>query len=57
MTILHDAVSSRPGLVGQPVKRREDSRLLTGRGRFVDDVHLPGTLHPERVWSLIHKRT
>lgn len=30
--------------MGQPVKRREDARLLTGRGRFVDDVRLPGTL-------------
>ncbi len=32
-------------LVGQPVKRNEDARLLTGRAQFVDDVHLPGMLH------------
>ncbi len=31
--------------VGQSVKRREDPRLLTGHGRFVDDVMLPGMLH------------
>ena len=31
--------------VGQSVKRREDPRLLTGRGRYVDDVMRPGVLH------------
>jgi len=31
--------------VGQRVARREDRRLLTGRGRFVDDISLPGQLH------------
>jgi carbon-monoxide dehydrogenase large subunit len=28
--------------IGQPVKRREDQRLLTGNGRYSDDVSLPG---------------
>ena len=28
--------------VGQPIKRKEDTRLLTGRGRFIDDLKLPG---------------
>jgi carbon-monoxide dehydrogenase large subunit len=31
--------------VGRPIRRREDAALLTGRGRFVDDLSLPGTLH------------
>jgi len=31
--------------VGRPLRRREDFRFLTGRGRYVDDVKLPGTLH------------
>ena len=31
--------------VGQSVKRREDPRLLTGHGQYVDDVMLPGMLH------------
>jgi len=31
--------------VGQRVKRREDPRLLSGHGRYVDDVSLPGQLH------------
>ncbi len=31
--------------LSKPLLRREDQRLLTGRGRFVDDVRLPGMLH------------
>ena len=38
------APSPRP-YVGQPLRRREDFRLLTGKGRYVDDIKVPGTLH------------
>ena len=31
--------------VGQPVSRREDPRLLMGRGRYIDDINLPGQAH------------
>jgi aerobic carbon-monoxide dehydrogenase large subunit len=31
--------------VGQPLRRREDFRLLTGKGRYVDDIGVPGMLH------------
>ncbi|HSS08789.1 MAG TPA: xanthine dehydrogenase family protein molybdopterin-binding subunit [Acidimicrobiales bacterium] len=31
--------------VGQSIKRREDPRLVTGHGRYLDDVVLPGMLH------------
>src|SRR5580692_9407777 len=31
--------------IGQRVRRKEDPRLLTGRGQFVDDIALPGMLH------------
>ncbi len=31
--------------IGQPVRRKEDYRLLTGRGRFADDVMLPQMAH------------
>lgn len=31
--------------IGQPIKRNEDPRLLTGQALFVDDVDLPGMLH------------
>jgi carbon-monoxide dehydrogenase large subunit len=32
-------------LFGAKVRRREDGRLVTGRGRYVADVALPGLLH------------
>ena len=28
--------------IGQPVTRREDQRLLTGAGRYTDDIDIPG---------------
>ena len=31
--------------VGQPLRRREDVKFLTGRGRYVDDIVRPGMLH------------
>ena len=31
--------------VGESVKRSEDLRILTGTGRYVDDIQLPGMLH------------
>ncbi|MCU0951045.1 MAG: xanthine dehydrogenase family protein molybdopterin-binding subunit [Burkholderiaceae bacterium] len=31
--------------IGQAVTRIEDDRLLTGRGRYADDLDLPGALH------------
>ncbi|MEI9924034.1 MAG: molybdopterin cofactor-binding domain-containing protein [Bradyrhizobium sp.] len=30
---------------GEPIKRNEDRRLLTGQALFIDDVELPGLLH------------
>ena len=35
----------RRGLIGQPLLRQEDPRLVTGNGRYVTDLALPGTLH------------
>lgn len=32
------------GILGRPVPRVEDDRLLRGRARFVDDLQLPGAL-------------
>ncbi|MCC7483635.1 MAG: xanthine dehydrogenase family protein molybdopterin-binding subunit [Burkholderiales bacterium] len=32
-------------LIGQPVKRKEDARFLTGAGQYTDDVALPGQAH------------
>src|SRR5882757_9084781 len=44
---------SQQKLVGRSVARREDPRLLSGRGRFVDDIALPGMLHAQFVRSTI----
>ena len=42
---------------GEPVKRNEDERLLTGQALFVDDVELPGMLHAAFLRShLAHGR-
>ena len=38
--------------VGQPVKRIEDARLVTGEGSFVGDIKLPGMLHTAVLRSL-----
>ena len=37
--------------VGQPMKRREDPRFITGTGSYVDDLHIQGTLHAAFVRS------
>jgi aerobic carbon-monoxide dehydrogenase large subunit len=42
---------------GASVKRSEDPRILAGRGRYVDDIKLPGMLHAAFVRSpLAHAR-
>ena len=38
-------------MIGQSVRRFEDVRFLTGSGRFVDDLALPGELHCALVRS------
>src|SRR5262245_60846163 len=38
-------------VIGQSPRRREDERLLTGRGRFIDDVAPPGLTHLALVRS------
>jgi carbon-monoxide dehydrogenase large subunit len=37
--------------IGRPMPRREDRRLLTGRGQFIADLMLPGMLHAAFVRS------
>src|SRR5262249_26543280 len=39
------------GYIGAPMPRREDARLLTGQGTFVDDLDIPGVLHAAMVRS------
>jgi carbon-monoxide dehydrogenase large subunit len=31
--------------IGAPIKRKEDPRFITGAGRFLDDIKLPGLTH------------
>ena len=39
------------GYVGQAMKRREDPRMITGRGNYIDDMILPGMLYMAVVRS------
>ncbi|HWO73437.1 MAG TPA: xanthine dehydrogenase family protein molybdopterin-binding subunit, partial [Dehalococcoidia bacterium] len=45
------AARQLPKFVGEPVRRREDPRLITGKATYVDDVKLPGMLHMAIVRS------
>ncbi len=40
-----------PSYVGASVKRTEDERLVTGRGRFAEDCNAPGQVHAAFVRS------
>ena len=42
MSFLTSREQVAPRGIGKPVRRSEDARLLTGAGRFADDVSLPG---------------
>jgi aerobic carbon-monoxide dehydrogenase large subunit len=43
-----------PGsILGHAVRRREDPRLVTGAGRYVDDIHPDGCLHLSFVRSTL----
>ena len=37
--------------IGQAVRRVEDARFITGSGRYVDDIVLPGMAHGANVLS------
>ena len=37
--------------VGQSIRRREDARLLLGKGQYIADLELPGMLHAVFVRS------
>ena len=34
-----------PKMIGTPVKRKEDPRLITGEGKYTDDVQFRGMTH------------
>jgi aerobic carbon-monoxide dehydrogenase large subunit len=52
--VTYQVLSERPAeatleetvqLVGRPLKRKEDPKILSGRTRYVDDIKLPNILH------------
>ncbi len=46
MTVTEDAATLTPAKeVGQPRKRKEDARLITGKTTWTDNMVLPGMLH------------
>jgi carbon-monoxide dehydrogenase large subunit len=46
MTVTEDAATLAPAKeVGQPRKRKEDARLITGKTTWTDNMSLPGMLH------------
>jgi aerobic carbon-monoxide dehydrogenase large subunit len=49
MTAIETAPSEK--WVGQAIRRKEDPRMITGRGRYVDDLVLPGQLYMAVVRS------
>src|SRR5260370_2667828 len=51
MSFLSSRSRTMPRGFGKPLPRQEDPRLITGRGRFSDDVSLPGQVHAACVRS------
>src|SRR5260221_12096872 len=49
----HEQGGPDSGYVGRSIPRREDRRLLTGRGQFVADLKLPDPLHAVFVRSQV----
>jgi carbon-monoxide dehydrogenase large subunit len=49
VTAVETAADGR--VVGTPLRRKEDPKLLTGESRFVDDLDVPGALHLALVRS------
>ena len=47
------SVAPAARFTGQSVKRVEDDRILRGRGRYVDDIRLPGMVHAVFLRSTI----
>jgi len=50
---MNDAIApQRPyRLIGKPLPRKEDERLVTGKGRFTDDFNLDGQVYAAMVRS------
>ena len=51
---IQDTANARSAYgIGEPVKRKEDSQLLRGQGRYTDDVNLPNQAYAYILRSTI----
>ncbi len=48
---LDNAIAMGKNAIGQPVRRKEDDTLVRGKGRYTDDVSLPGQAYAWMVRS------
>ncbi len=46
-----NAIAMQKNAIGQPVRRKEDDTLVRGKGRYTDDVSLPGQAYAWMVRS------
>jgi carbon-monoxide dehydrogenase large subunit len=53
MSTVTESTATSGGPIGRRMKRKEDPRLITGRGNYVDDMALPGMLYMALVRSPI----
>jgi aerobic carbon-monoxide dehydrogenase large subunit len=44
MSTAEQTATGGDGYVGQSIRRKEDPRMITGRGTYIDDIALPGML-------------
>jgi len=51
MSATAEPTTNGQGYVGRPLRRKEDPPLITGKGRYTDDIVLPGTLHAAIIRS------
>jgi aerobic carbon-monoxide dehydrogenase large subunit len=53
MSTVAEGTATSGGPIGRRMKRKEDPRLITGRGNYVDDMVLPGLMYMALVRSPI----
>jgi carbon-monoxide dehydrogenase large subunit len=53
MNIQDTATAKSAHAIGQPVKRKEDGKLLRGQGRYTDDINLPNQAYAYVLRSTI----
>ena len=53
MSTVAEGTTTSGGPIGRRMKRKEDPRLITGRGNYVDDMVLPGLVYMALVRSPI----